>query len=102
VRVEIRRATYDVASMAAAIRAGPLRHRPRNRRSLNERTPAAWRRQPEGSYAETIQRGGSVSITSLTGVSMDLGAPCTEWPRVSFSRSQPHMAHIRNPGAGSR
>jgi Uma2 family endonuclease len=39
-----------------------------------ERTLTAWRRQPDGSYAETLYRGGIVRPQSLPGVSIDLDA----------------------------
>jgi Uma2 family endonuclease len=37
-----------------------------------ERTLTAWRRQPDGSYAEATYRGGVVPVTSLPGVVIDL------------------------------
>lgn len=37
-----------------------------------ERTLIAWRRQPDGSYAEAVYRGGMVPVASLPGVSIDL------------------------------
>jgi Uma2 family endonuclease len=37
-----------------------------------ERTLTAWRRQPDGSYAETLYQGGIVQPRSLPGVSIDL------------------------------
>ena len=39
-----------------------------------ERTLTAWRRQPDGSYDETIHREGVVSPTALPGVEIDLAA----------------------------
>jgi Uma2 family endonuclease len=38
-----------------------------------ERTVTAWRRQPDGSYLESVHRGGSVDVLSLPGVRVDLG-----------------------------
>jgi Uma2 family endonuclease len=37
-----------------------------------ERTLAAWRKQPDGSYIEEVYRGGIVSVASLPGVTIDL------------------------------
>ena len=37
-----------------------------------ERTLTAWRRQPDGSYTETLYRGGVVRVASLPGVAIDL------------------------------
>jgi Uma2 family endonuclease len=37
-----------------------------------ERTLTAWRRQPDGSYVETLYREGSVSVLSLPGLAIDL------------------------------
>lgn len=37
-----------------------------------ERTLTAWRRQADGSYAETTYRGGTVSPVALPGVTIDL------------------------------
>jgi Uma2 family endonuclease len=37
-----------------------------------ERTLTAWRRQPDGSYTETLYRGGIVPILSLPGVAINL------------------------------
>jgi Uma2 family endonuclease len=37
-----------------------------------ERTLTAWRRQPDGSYAESLYQGGIVRPHSLPGVSIDL------------------------------
>jgi Uma2 family endonuclease len=37
-----------------------------------ERTLIAWRRQPDGSYEETIHRGGIVTPVALPGVEVDL------------------------------
>ena len=39
-----------------------------------ERTLTAWRRQPDGSYQETIHRDGVVKPASLPGVAIDLSA----------------------------
>ena len=39
-----------------------------------ERTLTAWRRQPDGSYQETIHREGVVKPAALPGVAIDLGA----------------------------
>ena len=39
-----------------------------------ERTLTAWRRQPDGSYQETIPREGVVKPAALPGVAIDLGA----------------------------
>ena len=39
-----------------------------------ERTLTAWRRQPDGSYAEEIYRGGVVPVASLPGVVIDFDA----------------------------
>lgn len=41
---------------------------------LYERTVTSWQRQPDGSYQETIHRGGSVRPVALPGVEIDLGA----------------------------
>lgn len=38
----------------------------------NERTLTAWRRQSDGSYAESIYRAGIVRLQSLPGVAIDL------------------------------
>jgi Uma2 family endonuclease len=37
-----------------------------------ERTLTAWRRQPDGSYEETVHRGGMVTPVALPGVEIDL------------------------------
>jgi Uma2 family endonuclease len=37
-----------------------------------ERTLTAWRRQSDGSYAEAVYREGTVSLTALPGVAIDL------------------------------
>jgi Uma2 family endonuclease len=37
-----------------------------------ERTLTAWRRQPDGSYEETVHRGGIVTPVALPGVEIDL------------------------------
>ncbi|MCC7021246.1 MAG: Uma2 family endonuclease [Thermomicrobiales bacterium] len=42
-----------------------------------ERTLIAWRRQPDGSYVETLYRGGIVPVASLPGVVIDLDALLT-------------------------
>jgi Uma2 family endonuclease len=39
-----------------------------------ERTLTAWRRQPDGSYSETVYRGGSVQPATLPNVTIDLDA----------------------------
>jgi Uma2 family endonuclease len=39
-----------------------------------ERTLTAWRRQPDGSYTETIYTGGVVHPVALPGVAIDLDA----------------------------
>jgi len=39
-----------------------------------ERTLLAWRRQDDGTYVVTDYRGGSVSVLSLPGVTIDLDA----------------------------
>jgi Uma2 family endonuclease len=39
-----------------------------------ERSLTAWRRQPDGSYAETVYVGGLVRPASLPGVEIDLDA----------------------------
>jgi len=39
-----------------------------------ERTLTAWRRQPDGSYAEEVYRGGMVAVTSLPDVTIDFDA----------------------------
>jgi len=39
-----------------------------------ERTLTSWRRQPDGSYEESIHRGGTISPVALTGVAIDLDA----------------------------
>lgn len=39
-----------------------------------ERTLTVWRKQPDGSYAEEIYRGGIVAVASLPGVEIDLDA----------------------------
>jgi Uma2 family endonuclease len=39
-----------------------------------EQTLTAWRRQPDGSYQETIHREGVVQPAALPGVAIDLGA----------------------------
>ena len=37
-----------------------------------ERTLIAWRRQADGSYTETLYRGGLVQVATIPGVSIDL------------------------------
>jgi Uma2 family endonuclease len=37
-----------------------------------ERTVTAWRRQPDGSYSETVHTSGRVPVLSLPGVTIDL------------------------------
>ena len=39
-----------------------------------ERTLAAWRRQPDGSYTQELYRGGIIPVASLPGVEIDLDA----------------------------
>jgi len=39
-----------------------------------ERTLTSWQRQPDGSYQETIHRGGTISPVALPTVAIDLGA----------------------------
>jgi Uma2 family endonuclease len=39
-----------------------------------ERTLTAWRRQPDGTYVETVHRGGTVQPVELPGVTIDLDA----------------------------
>ncbi len=39
-----------------------------------ERTLTAWRRQPDGTYTETVYTGGIVAVASLPGVVIDLDA----------------------------
>jgi Uma2 family endonuclease len=39
-----------------------------------ERTLTAWRRQPDGSYAETVYRSGTVEPVALSAVVIDLEA----------------------------
>jgi len=39
-----------------------------------ERTLTAWRRQPDGSYAESVQTGGTAQPVALPGVTIDLDA----------------------------
>lgn len=46
-----------------------------------ERTLTAWRKQPDGSYTETIHHGGLVSVSSLPGVTIDLDALLSPFPR---------------------
>jgi Uma2 family endonuclease len=37
-----------------------------------DRTLTAWRRQPDGSYVETLHTGGSIQPVALPGVTIDL------------------------------
>jgi Uma2 family endonuclease len=37
----------------------------------HDRTITAWRKQPDGSYSETIYREGAVAVESLSGVVID-------------------------------
>lgn len=39
-----------------------------------ERTLTAWRRQPDGTYQETVYRGGFVQPVAIPGVTIDLDA----------------------------
>jgi Uma2 family endonuclease len=39
-----------------------------------ERTLIAWQRQPDGSYQETMHRGGTITPVALPGVAIDLEA----------------------------
>lgn len=39
---------------------------------LYERTLTSWQRQADGSYKETVHRGGIVSLAALPGVTIDL------------------------------
>ena len=39
-----------------------------------ERTLIAWRRQPDGTYTESLYRGGTVQPVALPGVTIDLDA----------------------------
>lgn len=39
-----------------------------------ERMITAWRRQPDGSYAESIHREGRIAVASLPGVEIELAA----------------------------
>ena len=39
-----------------------------------ERTLTTWRRQPDGTYAEELYRGGVVPVASLAGVTIDVDA----------------------------
>ena len=39
-----------------------------------ERTLTTWRRQPDGSYEETLHRDGTITPVALPGVTIDLGA----------------------------
>ena len=39
-----------------------------------ERTLRSWRRQPDGSYLESLHRGGVVRVEALPGVTIDLDA----------------------------
>jgi len=42
-----------------------------------ERTLTAWRRQPDGSYSETLFDGGTIQPVALAGVTIDLDALLT-------------------------
>jgi len=37
-----------------------------------DRTLTAWRRQPDGSYSESLYRGGMITPVALPGVTIDL------------------------------
>lgn len=39
-----------------------------------QRTLTAWVRQPGGSYAQTVYRGGTIQLTALPGVTIDIDA----------------------------
>jgi Uma2 family endonuclease len=39
-----------------------------------ERTLTRWVRRPDGSYSESVQRGGTVAPAALPGVTIDLDA----------------------------
>jgi Uma2 family endonuclease len=39
-----------------------------------ERTLTAWRRQPDGSYGETLFTGGTIELAAVPGVTVDLDA----------------------------
>ena len=39
-----------------------------------ERTLTVWRRQPDGTYAESIHRGGAVTLAAIPDVTIDLDA----------------------------
>jgi Uma2 family endonuclease len=39
-----------------------------------ERTLTAWRRQLDGTYAESLHRGGTVTLAAIPGVTIDLDA----------------------------
>ena len=39
-----------------------------------ERTLTAWRRQPDGTYAEAVHRGGTIEPIAVPGVTIDLDA----------------------------
>jgi Uma2 family endonuclease len=39
-----------------------------------ERSLTAWRRQPDGSYTEHVQQGGTIQPIALPGVTIDLDA----------------------------
>jgi Uma2 family endonuclease len=63
---------YDVASKLAEYR---LRgHQEIWRIHPYERTLIAWRRQPDGTYTETLYTGGTVEPVALPGVTIDLAA----------------------------
>lgn len=64
--------TYDVDAKIPEYRArGDLEVW---RLHLSDRTLIAWRRQPDGSYTETLYRGGTVQPIALPGVIVDLDA----------------------------
>lgn len=44
-----------------------------------EHTLTAWRRQPDGSYAETVYTAGIVPVVSLPGITIDLDAQLARW-----------------------
>jgi len=46
-----------------------------------ERTLTAWRKQPDGSYSETLYTGGIIPVASLPGVTIDLDALLNGWRR---------------------
>ena len=44
-----------------------------------EHTLTAWRRQPDGSYAESVYTAGIVPVVSLPGITIDLDAQLARW-----------------------